>query len=90
MRKVIFGRRYSKWLSFYIVLQMSDFERSGTSSNGKETKQLLRDFEGWTFKKFERFEGWGMGKVDYKSIVFWYIISTVFMLYSLIFWRVIC
>ena len=64
---------------------MSDFEWSGTSSNGKETTQLLRDFEGWTFKKFERFEGWDMGQVDYKSIVFWYIISTVFMLYSLIF-----
>ena len=72
------------------VLQMFDFEWSGTSSFNEKTKQLLRDFEGWTFNKFEPFERWGMDQVDYKSIVFWHIISTVFMPYGFIFWRVIC
>ena len=67
---------------------MSDFEWSGTSSFREKAKQLLRAFEGWTFKKFEQFEGWDMGQVDHKKIVFWYIITAVYMPYSLIFWRV--
>ena len=43
----------------------------------KKIKQLLRYFEGWKFKKFKQFEGWGMGQVTHKSVVFQYIISTV-------------
>ena len=69
---------------------MSDSEWSGTSSFREKTKQLLRDFKGWKFKKVKQFESWGMDQVDYRSIVFWNIISTVFMPNILIFWRVIC
>ena len=69
---------------------MSDSEWSGTSSFREKTKQLLRDFKSWKFKKVKQFESWGMDQVDYRSIVFWNIISTVFMPNILIFWRVIC
>ena len=58
---------------------MFDFEWSGTSSFCETTKQLLRDFECWKFKKVMQFEDWGMGKADYRSVVFWYIISKVFI-----------
>ena len=41
---------------------MFDFEWSGTSSLRETTKQLLRDFECWKFKKVMQFEDAGHGE----------------------------
>ena len=47
----------------------------------KKLSNLKETLRAKNLRKFKQFEGWGIGKVDYKSIVF--VISTVFMPYSL-------